>query len=592
MNRLLSRILVWLVIFCAACAAASGAAQQLQITTNGWCSPVFVNVSGPVSVKCEGVDPGAVAALNKQLAAMKLGRRDALQQANEWAERYRGLQKELQKDSDDSEVAKKAEADLHEGNLEEAVALLKQLIATKDAQSLDNIARRNYETGLGLEMEFKTPEALQYLEAAQRIAPNEPKYSLEYAQALSKENRLAEARAIYEKLVPQLREMSRHHVEYGQLYLRTSGAAGELYSQQGDLDKATDAYNNAFADCMALGLLPQGPQCDMPTLSRIVASLGEVQLQRQNYIQAEEAFKMAYQQYQQADKNGGSYSREEASMLSYLGYVYVEEHNTEEAEHVLDMALDMDRFLLDQKNPDVIADTAGTELIAAALESSIGQPDKADSYFGHAAEEYRGLLVQDADAYTPELERALYAWGQTDLDAKRYTQADAAFEQLLPIVEKLAAASPSDYLDHLAVTYNALADIHSAANEYAEAARYRKQCADTYRKMDQTPEHLASLATTLAALSEDASSAKDFDQAQGSMDEAEQILRGLYKQDAAVYADQLGQVLLYQAMLTQLTKGNCDAVPARLAEATQISSSPLVVTAAQAIQTHCQAATP
>jgi len=301
---------------------------------------------------------------------------------------------------------------------------------------------------------------------------------------------------------------------------------------------------------------------------------------------------MAYQQYQEADKSGGNYHREEASMLSYLGYVYVEEHNTEEAEHVLDMAMAMDRLVLDQKNPDVIADTAATELIAAGLESSIGQPDKADSYFNLAAEEYRGLVAQDPDAYTPRLEHALYAWGQTDLDAKRYAQADAACQEMLPIVEKLAAASPSDYLGDLADTYNAFAQIRSAANEYAEAARYRKQCADTYRKMDQTPEHLASLATALIALAWDADDAKDIDLAHSSIDESEQIWRGLYKQDAAAYGDGLGEALVFQALLAQVTKGDCGVATARLTEATQVSSSPIVVNAAQAIQAHCKAATP
>jgi tetratricopeptide (TPR) repeat protein len=592
-TRLFIRILGRLVIAGAACAAGSGAAQPAKIVTNGFCSPVFVNVSGPVSVKCEGVDPRAVDALNKQLVAMKLSRHEALEQANEWAERYHGLQKELEQEPDGSELAKKAEEALHQGNLDEAVALFKQLIATKDAPGLDNIARHYYEAGLSLEMDFKTPEALQYLETAQRVAPDEPKYTLEYAEALSRENRLADARAIFEKLVPQLHDLTAHDVnKYGRLYLEAAYAAGELYSQQGDLDKAIDAYNQAFGSCMALGSMPQGPLCDLTKLNGILASMGEVNLQRKNYPQAEQAFKMAYLQYQQADKSGGNYHREEASMLSYLGYVYVEEHNTEEAEHVLDMAMAMDRLVLDQKNPDVIADTAGTELIAASLESNIGQPDKADSYFSQAAEEYRGLVAQDPDAYTPRLEHALYAWSQTDLGAKRYAQAGAVCQEMLPIVEKLAAASPPDYLGDLADTYNAFAQIHSAANESAETVRYRKLCADTYRKMDQTPAHLASLATALIALAWDADDAKDIDLAHSSIDESEQIWRGLYKQDAAAYGDGLGEALVFQALLAQVTKGDCGVATVRLTEATQVSSSPIVVNAAQAIQAHCKAATP
>jgi tetratricopeptide (TPR) repeat protein len=592
MTRLRALFAVLAAVFGVLLGAACGGAQQMQITTNGWCSPVFVNVAGPVSVKCDGVDPAAVATLNKQLVSLKLSRHDALQQANEWAERYHRLEKELAHESDGSEMAKKAEQDLRAGNLEEAVALLKQLIATKDEPNLEKIARHYYETGLGLEMEFKTPEALHYLETAQRLEPDEPKYTLEYARALVKENRLNEAGKIFDVLVPKLHDLTTHDIQYGRLYTDASIDAGMLYTLQGDLDKARDTYNGAFASCLALGSLPTGAQCDLLTLTGILGNLGAVLLREERYGEAEKIFQAVYEKYEAASTSSTEYASEEASVLTYLGYAYAHENKTDEALGVLNMALAMQKFLLDQNNPDVIAGSAQTDLIVADLKTDMNNLEEAEPYYSHAAEKLRGLVKQDADAYSPGLERALYIWGRSEIAAKRYDQAGPVYEELVPLADRLSASNPSAYLEDLAVSYNALAQVRGAAHQTSEAEGFRKQCAATYRKMDRTPENLASLAVALEALAWDAGDAKDFDLAQTSIGESEQILRSLYTQDHAAYADRLGQALVFEAVLAKTTKGDCDAVTAKLNEATQISSAQVVAGAAQAIQSSCSVPKP
>lgn len=570
--------------------AATGAAQQLQITTKGWCSPVFVNVAGPVTVKCNGVDPQAMDALNRQLAAQKLGERAALQEANEWAGRYNAIKKELA-EVDDTESARKAEEDLREGKLDEAAALLTQIADNQDERNVERAALHNYEGGLALELDFETQKALTYLERAQRFVPDNPKYSIEYARALLKENHLAEAKAVYERVLPQLVQLKDQDIKYRPLDMDASVDAGMLYETLGDIQQARDSYNNAFTECLVLGLMPT-PQCDATMLSGILSQLGTILLRQQDYKSAEAIYSMAYQRYQAASKDSSAYLREETTLLSYLGYVYELEGRTDDAEHALKIALSEQQLLLDRTNPDVVDATAQTELLLASVKSDESKPEEAEVYFKKAADDFRSLVQQDADAYTPHLERTLYVWGRSDLVADRDEQADAVYQELLPIVEKLATASPSVYREDLASTYSALAQIRSGANQYAEAVPFLKQCIEVDRKMDPTPDNLESLAKSLTALSFDALVAQNLELAQSSADEAEKILRGLYAQNPTRHADELGQALVMQAMLIKGITKDCNAMMAKLNEATQVSSAQAVVQLAGVLQSSCKAHSP
>ncbi len=572
--------------------AAAAPGQPLRISTSGWCSPVFVNVKGPVTVTCNGVDPQALAALNRQLDELKVDNQEKVQRANEWADRYRILLKKLKEESDGSEIARQAEQDLRQGNLDDAIALLKQLTAGKDKQNIDTAARDNYEAGLALEMEFKTPEALDYLEEARRLRPNEPEYELEYARALLSENRFDEAKAIYDHLLPKLAQMEKSDVKYAQVHMFANIDAGHLYTQMGDLDKGRDAFNQAFASCVALSLLPQGAMCDLVILTDILLRLGEVQLRLQRYSEAEAVFTQAFNTYKGASQDGSAYRREQAQTLSLLGYAYSQDNNPAEAERVLTTAYQIQFWLLDQKNPGIASETAQTALFLASLKSDQNRQDEAESYYGQAANTLRTLAQQDPDAYMPSLERALYEWGRTDLSAKALDKAAPVYEELLPIDLKMSAANPAEYLSNLATTYNSLALIRRAASKDEESLAFRRQCADTYRKMDPSPANRAAVAITLNALAWDEGDLQRYDDAQKDILEGEQILRDLNTSNPGAYGDRLAQNLVFQGMLLRVTKKDCAAVRAKLDEARQFSQSESIIGAADVLATNCQPKTP
>ncbi|KAA6458178.1 hypothetical protein DYQ86_19850 [Acidobacteria bacterium AB60] len=579
-------MLATLVVF----SAMAPPAQPLDIHTSGWCSPVFVNVKGPVSVTCKGVDPQANAALNQQLSQMKTDYNARLAEANQWAERYHKLARELKQESSGSELARQAEQLLHQGKLDQAVTLLKQIHATQDKQNIDNAARHDYEIGLALEMEFKSHEALSYLEEAQQIRPNEPEYACEFARVLQRENRLPDAQAVYARILPKLEELEKtDSLKYERMHMLALQDAAGAYAAQGDFDKAQQADSQAFAKCMALGMLPQDPQCDVPTLSGIAADIGAVLLRQGQFEQAEQFFTTAFNNYKGATKDGMGYLREQAEMLTKLGMALEMQENFSEAERVLQMATSIEVLLLDRDQPDVKFETAATAGVLALVETSLGKLDAADHDYSRGTQILDELAQQEPDAYLPTLESMLFEWADGDARAERFDQAKPVLERVLPIDEKLAPANPDRFLDHLARTYLTLALIHERDHDNPECVRLRKLAVEAFRKADPSPDNLKALAMALTLLAWAATDGRQIELAQTSIGEGERILRKLQAQDSAAYSESLAQALVVHAMVLN-GMHDCDASARTLAEAVQLSSAEQIAGAARSVGAACTGA--
>ncbi len=567
---------------------AAQTAPVQRISTSGWCSPVFVNVSGPVTVNCIGVDPQANREMNRQLDSLKLGYKEKVRQANEWARKYKLLQKELDRESDGSALARLAEQALHAGDLDRAIALLKQLAGGPDKQNVDRAAAHAYELGLALELKFQTPEALTYLEQAQRYRPENTTYAAEYARALLKENRFAESEAIFTKTIARLEELrKKDYLTYAVPLMQAEMEVGTLYANTDRLDKAGDAYNSAFATCLTVGMFSNA--CSYADLTDILSELGGLLIRGERYQEAKGIYEQAFQQYKSVSKDGTAYMPEQARCLSYLGLIYQHLNEPAKAERALQMALSIQVLLLDQKKPANRADLAQTYLMDADFKSETNRLEKAESDFSSAAEILRELAHEDAEAYQPSLERALYSWGRVDLLAKKYREASTVYEELLPIAQELATRDPARYLEDVAVSWNSLATIRSDARQYAECLKFRQQAAEAFRKLAALNHaQLASLAATLTAVAWDALVMQDADLAQRSADESEQILRDFHRRDPAAYGEKFGQSLVIEAMVLKYRHADCADVKRKAAEATQVTSAPGVTSAAQVFIDACR----
>lgn len=121
--------------------ARAAVVEQVQQSTQGWCSPAVSGTGGNVTIVCMGVDPRAMDRLNELLDKKDLELADKVRQAEEWARRYHALEDQLAElkaqpagPGDGGDLAGQAEAALSRGELDTAGALLDKSIAQQEAQ--------------------------------------------------------------------------------------------------------------------------------------------------------------------------------------------------------------------------------------------------------------------------------------------------------------------------------------------------------------------------------------------------------------------------------------------------------------------------
>jgi hypothetical protein len=141
---------LWLLILGV---AATEAGSFYQVTY-GSCSPAIGQTGGNVTVICQGVDPQAMGALNRELGLTK-GQllltdqqlEQKIKEANELARKYHDLSRQFET-IQDNKLTSQGKALLNEWNLEEADTLLKrssisraQFQNIKDGMSYPEVVR-------------------------------------------------------------------------------------------------------------------------------------------------------------------------------------------------------------------------------------------------------------------------------------------------------------------------------------------------------------------------------------------------------------------------------------------------------------------
>jgi hypothetical protein len=113
---------LWLLVLGVSVAQAASITQQ----TYGWCSPAVGQTWGNVIITCQGVDPQALDALNRELGLttgqLRLTKQQLEQktrEANEWFRKYQELSQQA-KATPDKQLGRQVEALLREGKLKEA----------------------------------------------------------------------------------------------------------------------------------------------------------------------------------------------------------------------------------------------------------------------------------------------------------------------------------------------------------------------------------------------------------------------------------------------------------------------------------------
>ncbi len=323
-------------IFLAALAQPPASAA-VQIST-GWCSPNIANVVGNVTVNCIGVDPRALVRLNAELSRKNLDLASRINEANEWAARYKDLESRLAQSNDDSALSKQAEDDLHQGELEKAGAILDQILAGEEKQ-VDRIAANHYNRALVFELQFDPLGAMPHLEAAYRYRPDEVKYGQEYGSALRKQLDFIGAEPILLKTLGRARELAKTDPgAYQPVVAKTLYELGFVYRRT-ERPKEAEAALQESLD-IRRQLAKVNPTVHEPDVATALVALALLYARTQRIPEAETAFQEALTICRQhTDSNPAIYQPIEASVLLYLSTFYIKTQRMKDANAALQEAL-------------------------------------------------------------------------------------------------------------------------------------------------------------------------------------------------------------------------------------------------------------
>ena len=456
--------LLLLPLFSAATAAQQGAATIIQ-KTGGWCSPAIANVTGNVTVTCIGVDPRALKRLNEELNQRTLQLADKVREADKWTQRYKELEKRLNSVGDDSLLSHRAEKYLHEGELEQAGAVLDKILRNEESQ-IDRTAANHYNRALVFTLQFLPLDALPHYEKAYQYRPQELEYGLAFASALLDEADYSRAEPVILSNLDRVRQRAKP---------KPSGhVVQEVFALEdlGKLYRYTDRKKQAavtFGE--ALDILKQDARPD-PSYEEYLASLllqkADVDFWTQRIKQAEDTYVEALNILGPLAKTGQlTWLAELAQTLNNLGKLYSRTHQIKKAETVYLEALDVCRHLV-KANPAYKESLADTLESIGILYSNPGQFEQAEVDLLEALA-IRRELAKSNPLYEADVADTLDSLGLLYSAAQRRPEAEAAYVESLNILRRLAQQNPAVYQFHLANSLHDLAMFYRQIGRTSEA---------------------------------------------------------------------------------------------------------------------------
>jgi tetratricopeptide (TPR) repeat protein len=258
------------VALCCFLACSFDLAADTQQTTTGPNSPAILGNNNQVIIN--DIDRRAVDHLNDLLDQQKLTIAQKIAEADEWARKYRELDQQLTKArsaaaaaGDDATLIKAAQDLLHEGKLEEAGKIYDQLLAGDEA-NVDRAAQDHFHRAQIYSLQFRPLDALPHYAKAHQYRPDSVEYAFGYGQILTNQNHFGQAEAVFEGLVPKMRELAAQEPSTCRCDLADAlNSLGNIYYQTDRVGKAESAYKEALA--IRRDLAKQNPEAYRPDLA-------------------------------------------------------------------------------------------------------------------------------------------------------------------------------------------------------------------------------------------------------------------------------------------------------------------------------------
>ena len=304
----------------------SVAADVTQTTGSGsWCSPAQ---NGNVNtVICNGVDPRALDRLNELLDRKDLDLKQKTAEANDWVRRYNELnaqleetKKQLTAKGEDATLVQTAQDLLHEGKLDDAGAIFDRLILSDEAD-VDRAAQDLFSRAIVFELQFRLDKALPYYARAHQYRPDDHRYALSYASALTEQKDFFSAEPVLREQLPQLRTLSAQSPSYQPELANTLANLGIVYRRTRRFGDAEISFREAVD--IRRELVVKNPAY-RAGLGLTLTDLGHVYSDMGHYTEAEIALKEAVviERNLAAQNATAAHRANLATALNSLGYLY------------------------------------------------------------------------------------------------------------------------------------------------------------------------------------------------------------------------------------------------------------------------------
>ena len=589
------RPIVLFLGLCGLIGGISAAAAETQQLTFGANSPAIIGNDNKVIYN--DIDARALKRLNDELDAKDLTIAQRIKEAEEWARKYREVDRQLTEARSqaaakgaDATLLKTAQDLLHEGKLEEAGKIYDQLLSHAEPD-VDRAAQYHFSRAQIYALQFRPFDALPHYAKAYQYRPDRLEYADEYAFTLIDQKEHKKAESVCDNLLSQLRGLTAQNpAAYRPALAAILIRLGVVYDETQRFGDAESAYKEALD--IRRGLAAQNPAAYRPALAKTLTNLGDC-------LRRDAALRRRGERLQGSLGHPARPRRPEPRRLParprhdphQSGDCLPDTQRFGDAESAYKEALDIaarprrpePRRLpaRPRQHPHQSGGHLCTRRSASATRRAptrkpwtsgaaspprtpppTGPPSPQSSpiwgslrrdaalrrrgeRFKEALDIRRGLAAQNPAAYRPALAKTLINLGTVYRDTQRFGDAESAYKEALDIQRGLAAQNPAAYRPALAMILTNLGTVYDATQRFGDAESAYKEALDIQRGLAaQNPAaYRPALAKILTNLGTVYHNMQRFGDAESAYKEALDIRRGLAAQNPAAYRPALANTL-------------------------------------------------
>ena len=327
------------------------------------------------------------------------------------------------------------------GESEQSLTTVYEEFKTREKQKEVRVLQELIEAA---QIQFSFGEARDFYERLINLAPT-IEHHFKYARLLQSLNDFKKSKTLYEKVLQELRELSKQNQEaYKPNVAMTLNNLENLLNATNELKQAQAHYEEALE--IHRELAKQNPEAYKPGVARTLNNLGTLLKTTNKLKQAQDYYEEALKLYQDlAKQNSEVYKPDVAMTLNNLGTLLYATNELKQAQDYYEEALEIHRELAEQNPEAYKPDVAMTLNNLGALLYATTDLKQAQDYYEEALEIHRELAKQNPEAYNLSVAMTLNNLVIPYLELKKKGDAEKAYQGAHDIYQKLAGRHPGAY---------------------------------------------------------------------------------------------------------------------------------------------------